>query len=76
MVLICNKYRENVPIILKQDSGFYDQRNFKAFEELGIDYVCGGKIYADIREYVENCLKEQWVNIEKKESEMGKIRVW
>ena len=64
--LIRNKYREDVPIILKEDSGFYDQKNFKAFEELGIGHVSGGKIYATICEYVGNCPKEQWVNIEKK----------
>lgn len=64
--LIRKKYREDAAIILKDDSGFYDQANFKTFEELGIGYVCGGKIYANIREYVENCPREQWINIEKK----------
>jgi hypothetical protein len=64
--LIRKRYREDAAIILKDDSGFYDQKNFKAFEELGIGYVCGGKIYATIREYVENCTQEQWVNMEKK----------
>ncbi|MFH1414797.1 MAG: transposase [Elusimicrobiota bacterium] len=66
VVLIRNKYRADVPIILKEDRCFYDQKNFKAFEELGIGHISGGKIYATICEYVENCPQEQWVNIEKK----------
>ena len=67
--LIRKKYREDVPIILKEDSGFYDQANFKVFEELGIGYICVGKIYADIREYVGSCPREQWEHIEKKNQE-------
>ena len=67
--LIRKKYREDAAIILKDDSGFYDQENFKAFEKLEIGYVCGGKIYPAIREYVENCPREQWINIEKKNQE-------
>ena len=64
--LIRKKYREDVPIILTDDSGFYDQANYGAFEELGIGYVGGGKIYDDIREYVKNCPRRQWTDIEKK----------
>ncbi len=48
---IRKKYRKDVPIILKLDSGFFDQDLFAVFEELGIGYICGGKLYADIREH-------------------------
>ena len=40
---IRKKYREDVPIIIKMDSGFFDQKLFAVFEELGIGYVCSGK---------------------------------
>jgi len=48
---IRKKYRKDVPIIIKLDSGFFDQDLFAVFEELGIGYICGGKLYGDIREY-------------------------
>jgi hypothetical protein len=67
--LIRKRHREDAAIILKDDSGFYDQKNFRCFEELGIGYIGGGKIYQDIREYVENCPEEQWRVVEKKRQE-------
>jgi len=66
---IRSEYSENVPIILKDDSGFYDKKNFRTFEELGIGYVCGGKIYSNIRKYVDNCSQKAWLNITKKKQE-------
>ena len=48
---IRKKYRADIPVIIKLDSGFFDQKLFEVFEELGIGYVCSGKLYTDIREY-------------------------
>lgn len=48
---IRKKYRADVPIVIKLDSGFFDQKLFEVFEELGIGYVCSGKLYTDIRNY-------------------------
>ena len=48
---IRTKYREDVPIIIKMDSGFFDQKLFEVFEVLDIGYICSGKLYTDIREY-------------------------
>jgi hypothetical protein len=31
------------------ESGFFDQKIFKACEKLKIGYVCGGKVYKDIK---------------------------
>lgn len=67
--LIRKRYSGVTAIILKDDSGFYDQKNFRCFEELGIGYVGGGKIYANIREYVESCPEDQWRTVEKKKQE-------
>lgn len=52
--LIRRKYRADVPILVTFDSAFFDQENFEVFEdELGIGYICGGKLYEDIRQFVE-----------------------
>lgn len=45
-------YRANVPIIVRLDSGFFDQKLFGCFEKLKIGYICGGKLYKPIKEYV------------------------
>lgn len=43
----------DVPIILLEDSGFLDDKNFRFFEErLGIHYACSGKFYEGIKQYV------------------------
>lgn len=58
--IIRKKYRKDAPIILKLDSGFFDQDLFEVFEELGIGYICGGKLYADIREYAATVDGTAW----------------
>ena len=58
--LIRNHYREDVPIVIRLDSGFFDQKLFKVFESLQIGYICGGKLYDDIESIVSNCDKSIW----------------
>ena len=41
-----------MPIIIRLDSGFFDQKIFKVFESLKVGYICGGKLYGDIKERV------------------------
>ncbi|RMG68730.1 MAG: IS1380 family transposase, partial [Bacteroidetes bacterium] len=55
-------YRAGVPIIVRLDSGFFDQKLFAAFEQLGIGYICGGKLLAPIKEYVGQSIasEAQW----------------
>jgi hypothetical protein len=49
---IRTRYRD-VPIILLTDSAFMDDHNFRFFEErLKIHYICVGKLYADIKNYI------------------------
>lgn len=45
---IRKNYRADVAIIIRMDSGFFDQKIFELCERLGIGYVCGGKLYKDI----------------------------
>lgn len=42
-------YRAEVPIVIRLDSGFFDQKLFAVFEELKIGYLCGGKLYEDLQ---------------------------
>lgn len=48
------RFYKDVPIIVLTDSGFMDDENFTYFEkELKILYICAGKLYDDIKEYVQ-----------------------
>jgi hypothetical protein len=49
-----------VPIIIKLDSGFFDQKLFEVFEELRIGYICSGKLYGDIRDYAATVDGAAW----------------
>lgn len=53
-------YSAEVPIVLRYDRGFFDQKLFHLFEELGIGYICGGKRYQDIKDYVSEIPEEFW----------------
>lgn len=60
-------YRYDIPIIVRCDSGFYDQNIFSYCEdELHIGYVCTGKIYADIRKHIEGLPRESFHNFKAK----------
>jgi len=63
--VIRKRYRKNVTIILSTDSGFFDAKNFAVFDKLGIGFVCTGKMYDDVKEYVKSQPKEDWSEYEK-----------
>jgi hypothetical protein len=53
-------YRPDVAIIIRMDSGFFDQELFALCEDLGIGYVCGGKLYGDLAASVRAAPTERW----------------
>lgn len=57
---IRREYGESVPIIIRMDSAFMDQKLFELFEELGVGYISGGKLLEDIQTYVTDCPQESW----------------
>jgi hypothetical protein len=58
---IRTKYKNNVTIILACDSGFFDEKNFRYFdEELGIAFVATGKMYGNVKEHVKNVDNKGW----------------
>jgi len=59
--LIRTKYCSDIPIILRADSGFLDQKAFTYFEEeLKILYVVSGKMYEGIKEYISGIDYKQY----------------
>jgi hypothetical protein len=53
-------YDSEVAIVLRMDSGFFDQKVFKVLEELEIGYICGGKLYDDVKNYVSQSDESYW----------------
>jgi hypothetical protein len=58
--LIRRKYREDVPIIVRMDSGFFDKDNIRALDRLNVGVICTGKIYDHVKEYVGSLPREGW----------------
>lgn len=58
---IRREYRQDVPIIIRMDTGFFDQAIFKVCEKLDIAYICGGKMYDEIKELAEKTEKPDWI---------------
>ena len=51
---------EEIPILIRMDAGFFDKKLFEVFEELGIGYICTGKIYEDIKLHVQASQRLHW----------------
>ncbi|BBO67048.1 IS1380 family transposase [Desulfosarcina alkanivorans] len=65
------EYRGDVPIIIRMDSGFFDQKIFEICETLHVGYACGGKVYKDIKHMADNWDSSKW-----KRFESGKKKAW
>lgn len=62
--LIRRFYAADIPIILVSDSAFLDDKNFRFFEErLKIHYICGGRKYDDIKQYLETYPREAFQSL-------------
>jgi hypothetical protein len=70
VIKIKRHYRWDVPIIIRMDSGFFDQKIFNLCEALHVGYVCGGKMYENIKQVAAHWDENQWMKFEssKKES--------
>lgn len=60
LTFVRRRYRADVPIVVAMDIGFFDQKLFRAFEELGIDYVCTGKLYDDLTQRARGMDPSLW----------------
>ncbi len=60
VIKIKRDYRWNVPIIIRMDSGFFDQKIFNLCEALQVSYLCGGKMYENIKQVAANWDEDRW----------------
>jgi len=81
--LIRKRYSPQVPIIICADSGFADQKAYQRFEEdLHIHYITTGKMYKDIKGYLQEIPDDTYGQISKNKSlwkfvEFGsKLKSW
>jgi len=62
-------YRADVPIIVRMDSGFFDQALFDLFEELGIGYIVGGRLSPEVKSYAREADPGLWASLQKERQE-------
>ena len=60
VTLIRTRYEASVPILVRLDAGFFDEKNFALFDDLGIAFLATGKIYAGIKQKVAAIPKKKW----------------
>ena len=58
--LIRREYRSDVPILLRMDSGFFDEDNLVALDRLNVGFICTGKIYEHVKAYVGALAEKGW----------------
>lgn len=59
VVNIREHYSKEMPIIIRFDTGFFDEELFRfCDEELKIGFIAGGKLYKDIKEYLNDVVTE------------------
>jgi len=64
--LIRKNYLNDVPILLMADTGFFDIKLLKRFDELKIGFVIGGKMYSDIKDAIADTPDEEFYKYKKK----------
>jgi hypothetical protein len=62
--LIREGYRADVPIVVRLDAGFFDQDNFRVFDELEVGFICTGKMYEDVKAAVKAIPAKKWAEYE------------
>ena len=58
--LIRREYRADVPIVVRMDSGFFDEDNIAALDRLNVGVICTGKIYDHVKGYVGALPEKGW----------------
>jgi len=62
--LIRKDYSAEVPIIVRLDAGFFDQKIFTACDKLGIGFICTGKMYEAVKEQIAKMPESAWKTYE------------
>ncbi len=58
--VIRKEYCETVTIIIRLDSGFFDEKILRACDDLGVGFICTGKMYKGVKEHVGVQPESQW----------------
>jgi len=58
--LIRREYRADVPIVVRMDSGFFDEDNLSALDRQNIGVICTGKVYDHVKGYVGALPENGW----------------
>ena len=64
---IRSSYRQDVPIIIRMDSGFFAGRLFDVMEELGVGYQVTSKIYDDVGKFAAQAGPGNWRGLESRQ---------
>ncbi|MCP4752741.1 MAG: IS1380 family transposase, partial [Proteobacteria bacterium] len=62
--LIRREYSENVTIIIRCDAGFFDEKNFDAFDTHNIAFIASGKMYKSVKEIAGESSEKYWGSYE------------
>ena len=65
--LIRSEYRKTVAIILRCDSGFFDENNFNDFDDLNIGLIGSGKMYKAVEQQTGEAADCYWNSYDNKE---------
>jgi len=65
--LIRSEYSATVTIILRCDSGFFDGKNFNAFDDLNIGFIANGKMYDAVKQQAGDAADYYWDSYDVKE---------
>ena len=60
VTLIRTRYDASVPILVRLDAAFFDEKNLALLDDLGIAFLAMGKIYEGIKPKVAAIPKKQW----------------
>lgn len=70
-------YRPDVPIIVRMDAGFFDQKLMELLEEeLPVGYIVAGKLYEDLQEYIADLDPSAWEIYESQNREWSYVEFW
>ncbi len=58
--VIRKEYSETATIIIRLDSGFFDEKILRECDRLGVGFICTGKMYKGVKEYVGAQVESQW----------------
>ena len=72
---IRRRYSATVPIVIRQDAGYCDQKLFELYESLGVGYVSGGKLCPEIKESLGEMAAGQWRTYENAEQEWSYLEL-